>query len=79
MDNQMEVINVSFMQLNNVFNASFVIYLPLINASMEESTNVIEKNEALKSLLSTVAQLFHALYDLLVLTATCASSDRPTL
>ena len=77
MDNQMEVINVSFMQLNNVFNAFFVIYLPLINASMEESTNVIEKNDALKSLLSTIRQLFHALYDLLVLTATCAQSNLP--
>ena len=44
---------------------------------MEESTNVIEKNDALKSLLATVGQLFHALYDLLVLTATCAKSNLP--
>ena len=61
----MEVINVSFMQLNDVFNAFFVIYLPLINASMEDSTNVIEKNDALNSLLATIGQLFHTLYDLL--------------
>jgi hypothetical protein len=38
MNNQMEVLNLSFinfMQLNNVLNAFFVIYLPVINASME--------------------------------------------
>ena len=63
----MEVLNLSFMQLNNVFNAFFVIYLPVINASMEESTNVIERNDALNSLLATVGQLFRAFYDLLVL------------
>ena len=37
---------------------------------MEESTNVIEKNDALNFLLATVGQLFHGIYDLLVLTAT---------
>ena len=77
MDNQMEVLNLSFMQLNNVFNAFFVIYLPVINASMEESTNVIERNDTLNSLLATVGQLFRAFYDLLVLTATCAQSNLP--
>ena len=61
----MEVINASFMQLNNVFNAFFVIYLPLINASMEDSTNVSEKNDASNTLLATVGQLSHTLYDLL--------------
>jgi hypothetical protein len=38
MNNQMEVLNLSFinfMQLNNVLNSFFVIYLPVINASME--------------------------------------------
>ena len=44
---------------------------------MEESTNVIEKNDALHSLLATVGQLFRALYDLLALTATCAQSNLP--
>ena len=73
----MEVINVSFMELNNVFNAFIVIYLPLITASMEESTNVIEKNDGLNSLLATVGKLFYALYDLLVLTATCSLSNLP--
>ena len=34
MNNQMEVLNLSFIvQVNNVFNAFFVIYLPVINAS----------------------------------------------
>ena len=46
---------------------------------MEESTNVIEKNDALHSLLATVGQLFRALYDLLALTATCAQSNLPIL
>ena len=38
MDNQMEVLNltfISFMRLNNDFNVFFVIYLPVINASMK--------------------------------------------
>jgi hypothetical protein len=38
MDNQMEVLNlsfISFMHLNNDFSAFFVIYLPVINASMK--------------------------------------------
>ena len=51
--------------------------MPVINAQMEESTNVIEKNDALHSLLATVGQLFRALYDLLALTATCAQSNLP--
>ena len=38
---------ISLIQLNNVFNAFFVIYLPVINASMEESTNVIARKDAL--------------------------------
>lgn len=78
MDNQMEVLNLSFLQLNNIFNVLFAIYLPVINAQMEESTNVIEKNDALHSLLATVVgQLLRALYHLLVLTATCAQSNLP--
>ena len=75
----MEVLNLSFLQLNNIFNVLFAIYLPVINAQMEESTNVIEKNDALHSLLATVGQLFRALYDLLALTATCAQSNLPIL
>ena len=49
----------------NVFNTFFVIYLPVINASMEESINVIERNEALNSLYlpcTVHGQLFQALY-----------------
>jgi hypothetical protein len=50
-----------YMQLNNVFNAFFVIYLAVINASMEESTNVIKNS-------CTIGQLFCVFYDLFVLT-----------
>jgi hypothetical protein len=52
--------------LNNVFNAFFVIYLPEINASMEESINDIERNDALTHYLPCTVdgQLFRAFYDL---------------
>ena len=70
MDNQMAVLNLSFMQLNNksfyVFNAFFVMYFSVINASIEESTL---RNAASNSLLGTIGQLFGAFNNLFVLTA----------
>jgi hypothetical protein len=73
----MEVMNISFMRQNNVLNAFLVIYLPIIHASMEESSNIIDRNDTLNSLLATVGQLFRAFYDLIALTATCGQSNIP--
>ena len=73
----MEVINLSFLQLSHSLNAFCMIFLPVIDASMKNSTDIIERNNALDSLLSTSGQLFRAFYDLLVLTLTCAQCNIP--
>jgi hypothetical protein len=44
---------------------------------MEESSNIIDRNDTLNSLLATVGQLFRAFYDLIALTATCGQSNIP--
>ena len=36
-------------QLNNVFNAIFLVYIPAIEVAMNESNNVIETTEAMYS------------------------------
>jgi hypothetical protein len=71
MDNQTEVLNLSFMQLNDVFNAFFVIYLPVINASMEESIKCHWEKRRFKLFpcYAPLDSFFRAFYDMFVLTA----------
>ena len=73
----MDVLNISLRQVNNLFNAIFLVYIPAIEVATKESTDIIEKTEALNSLLSTFANLGHAFYNILFLAATCAQVNLP--
>ena len=40
-------LDICLTQLNNVFNAIFLVYIPAIEVAMHESTNIIEKTDQL--------------------------------
>ena len=69
----MDTLDICRTQLNNVFNAIFLVYIPAIEVAMHESTNIIEKTEAMNSLLATFTNLGHEF----CLAATCAQVHLP--
>lgn len=73
----MDVLNISLTQLNNVFNTMFFVYIPAIAVAMKESTDIMEKTEAMNSVLSTFANLGHAFYNILALATTRAQVNLP--
>ena len=73
----MDTLDICLTQLNNVFNAIFLVYIPAIEVAMHESTNIIEKTEAMNSLHATFTNLGHEFYNILALTATCAQVHLP--
>lgn len=74
MANDVDIIRIILDNLQNVVRA-LSIYIPVINASMEEATNVVERVEAdeLNALLASIRQL----NTLVILIATCAQSILP--
>ena len=73
----MDTLDICLTQLNNVFNAIFLVYIPAIEVAMHESTNITEKTEAMNSLLATFTNLGHEFYNILALAATCAQVHLP--
>ena len=74
MADDVEIIRIILGNLQNAVHA-LSIYIPVINAAMEEATNVVEKVEAdeLNALLACIRQL----NALVILIATCAQSILP--
>ena len=74
MADDVDIIRIILDNLQNVVRA-LSIYIPVINASMEEATNVVERVEAdeLNAFLASIRQL----NTLVILIATCAQSILP--
>ena len=73
----MDALDICLTQLNNVFNAIFLVYIPAIEVAMSQSTNVIETTEAMNSLLATFTHLGHEFHNILAFAAICAQVHLP--
>ena len=68
MENGIVDLNVLFLNLNNIFQVLFTIYIPTINTAFDESVHRINDCGQLNML---VSNLFQAYYQLIALVATC--------
>ena len=76
MDND-NVLNFAFLNLCNTVNVFFSIYIPIINAAIEESISQTYSEQDLNMLVSTVCNIFRAYFKLIALAATCTHSSLP--
>ena len=58
----MDTLDICLTQLNNVFNAIFLVYIPAIEVAMHESTTII-------ATFATFTNLGHEFYNILALAA----------
>ena len=77
MENKIVDLNVLFLNLNNIFQVLFTIYIPTINAAFDESVHRTNDCGQLNMLVSNVGNLFQAYYQLIALVATCTHSSLP--
>ena len=77
MENEIVDLNILFVNLNNIFQVLFTIYIPTINAAFEEAVHQINDDRQLNMLVSNLGSLFQAFYQLIALVATCTHSSLP--
>ena len=81
MEDDIVVLNIVFANLSTIANVLFFVYLPIINAAIEESMSQNSFECELNTLILTAGNIFRAYYKLiaLVATSTHASLPRPRI
>ena len=77
MENKIVNLNVAFVNLNNIFQILFTIYIPAINAAFDESIHHMDDSKQLNMLVSNLGNLLKAFYQVIALVATCTHSSLP--
>ncbi len=77
MENEIINLNLLCLNLNNIFQILFCIYIPVINAAMTESMARTSDETELNMLIATMGILIRSFYKLMALTATYTHSSLP--
>ena len=77
MENELNNLSLLFLNLNNIFQALFFIYIPTINAAIIQSMDQTCVEEELNMLLVTTGAIFQAFYKVMALTVTCTHASLP--
>ena len=77
MENEIINLNLLCLNLNNIFQILFSIYIPTINAALTESIAKTSNETELNMLIATMGTLVQSFYKLMALTATCTHADLP--